>query len=159
GDYVALLDSDDTWQPWKLEVQIACMESRPDLGMTWTDMEMIDASGQVADPAYLRKMYSAYDKIDESKIFTETIPLRDLVPAQAAVVRNAPLRIGRIFTPMVLGNLVHTSTVVLRRERLQKVGGFNEGLRRTGEDYDFHLRTCREGPVGLLDLPAIRYQQ
>jgi GT2 family glycosyltransferase len=159
GDYVALLDSDDAWQPWKLDVQIACMERRPDLGMTWTDMEMVDASGQVADPAYLRKMYSAYRRLDEAAIFSETIPLRQVVPAHAETVKDAPLRIGKIFTPMVMGNLVHTSTVVLRRERLERVGGFDESLRRTGEDYDFHLRTCREGPVGLLDLPAIRYQQ
>jgi GT2 family glycosyltransferase len=54
---------------------------------------------------------------------------------------------------------VHTSTVVLRRSRLEKVKGFNESLRYSGEDYDFHLRTSREGPVGLLDLATIRYQQ
>ncbi len=28
----------------------------------------------------------------------------------------------------------------------------------SGEDYDFHLRTCREGPVGFVDLATIRYQ-
>ena len=26
GDYVALLDSDDVWEPWKLELQVACMQ-------------------------------------------------------------------------------------------------------------------------------------
>src|SRR5512132_3570680 len=26
GEYVALLDSDDTWHPWKLSLQIGCME-------------------------------------------------------------------------------------------------------------------------------------
>src|SRR5947207_692803 len=33
GDYVALLDSDDVWQPWKLELQMACMRAHPDVGM------------------------------------------------------------------------------------------------------------------------------
>jgi glycosyltransferase involved in cell wall biosynthesis len=32
GDFVALLDSDDTWSPWKLELQLACLESQPELG-------------------------------------------------------------------------------------------------------------------------------
>ena len=59
---------------------------------------------------------------------------------------------------MIMGNLVHTSTVLIRRERLEKVRGFNEELRISGEDYDFHLRTCREGPVGFIDLATIRYQ-
>jgi hypothetical protein len=59
---------------------------------------------------------------------------------------------------MIMGNLVHTSTVVLRRERLDRVGGFREELRRSGEDYEFHLRTCREGPVGFIDVASIKYQ-
>jgi GT2 family glycosyltransferase len=159
GEYVALLDSDDTWHPWKLGLQVRCMERYPDLGMTWTDMEMIDPSGRVADPAHLRKMYSAYKLFSDDQIFSEAIPLREIAPEQAATLGEARLRMGRIFSKMIMGSLVHTSTVLLRRERLDRVGGFDESLRHTGEDYDFHLRTCREGPVGLLDLAAIRYQQ
>ena len=59
---------------------------------------------------------------------------------------------------MVMGSLVHTSTVLLRRERLEKVKGFIEDW-RLGEDYEFHLRTCREGPVGFVDLSSIQYQR
>ena len=29
GDYLALLDSDDEWVPWKLELQVACIEHTP----------------------------------------------------------------------------------------------------------------------------------
>jgi glycosyltransferase involved in cell wall biosynthesis len=159
GAYVALLDSDDRWHPWKLAAQVACMERHPELGMTWTDMEMIDPQGRVADPAHLRTMYSAYGLFSIEQIFPRSVPLREVVPQLAAVVGAARLRMGEIFSRMILGSLVHTSTVLLRRERLARVGGFDESLRRTGEDYDFHLRTCREGPVGLLDLAAIRYQQ
>jgi glycosyltransferase involved in cell wall biosynthesis len=159
GEYVALLDSDDTWHPWKLALQIQCMERDPDLGMTWTDMEMIDPSGAVVDPAYLRTMYHAYRGVTNEQLFSRSTPLREIAPELADVVGDAPLRTGNLFSRMILGNHVHTSTVVLRRERLAKVRGFDETLRYSGEDYDFHLRTCREGTVGLLDLPAIRYQQ
>jgi glycosyltransferase involved in cell wall biosynthesis len=160
GDYVALLDSDDTWYPWKLELQIACMERDPQLGMTWTDMEMIDVEGRVADPRHLRSMYSAYRWFTDEQIFSSSIRLDEIAsPGLRATVGDARLRTGDIFSKMIMGNLVHTSTVVLRRERLEKVRGFDESLRYSGEDYDFHLRTTREGPVGLLDLPAIRYQQ
>ena len=65
---------------------------------------------------------------------------------------------GDIFSQMVMGNLVHTSTVLLRWDRLQRVQGFDVGLKHSGEDYDFHLRTCREGPVAFIDLAAIQYQ-
>lgn len=159
GEYVALLDSDDTWEPWKLSLQIRCMEQNPELGMTWTDMAMIDETGQVVDPTYLRHMYTAYRWFTNDELFPRSQALRDVAPELAPVVGDSRLFIGQIFSNMIMGNLVHTSTVVLRRERLQRVQGFNEALRFSGEDYDFHLRTCREGPVGLLDVSAIRYQQ
>jgi hypothetical protein len=57
----------------------------------------------------------------------------------------------------MFGSLVHTSTVLLRQSRAAAVGYFDESF-RTGEDYDFHLRTCHEGPVALLDAPGIRYR-
>lgn len=159
GEYVALLDSDDTWYPWKLALQIACMERHRELGMTWTDMEMIDPAGNVVDPRHLRTMYRAYRWFPNEQLFARSTPLAEEVPELAATVGDAQLRTGDIFSPMIMGNLVHTSTVVLRRERLESVRGFDESLRYSGEDYDFHLRTTREGPVGLCDLPAIRYQQ
>ena len=159
GEYVALLDSDDLWEPWKLALQIRCMERYPQLGMTWTDMAMIDERGEVVDPAYLRHMYHAYRWFTDEQLFPESRPLREIAPDLVGIVGAAHLRMGRIFSQMIMGNLVHTSTVVLRRERLARGRGFDESLRYSGEDFDFHLRTCREGPVGLLDLPAIRYQQ
>lgn len=159
GVYVALLDSDDTWFPWKLELQVACMEHDRSLGMTWTDMQMIDPRGVVVDPAYLRHMYSAYRWFPNDQLFSGSLLLRALAPHHAEELGDARLRTGIIFSQMIMGSLVHTSTVLLRRDRLDQVGGFNESLRYSGEDYDFHLRTAREGPVGLLDLPAIRYQQ
>jgi GT2 family glycosyltransferase len=59
---------------------------------------------------------------------------------------------------MVMGCLVHSSTVMLTRDRVRKVGQFDLALSGTGEDYDFYLRTCREGPVGFVDVSAIVYQ-
>ncbi len=158
GDYVALLDSDDLWRPWKLELQVKIMEAFPELGMTWTDMEAIDPSGRIAHPRYLRRMYAGYRRFPDDTLFPNSCDLRDVVPGFAPTTEGGRLGTGSIFPKMLLGNLVHTSTVVLRRERLERVGGFDEQLRFCGEDYDFHLRTCREGPVGLIDIPAIRYQ-
>ncbi len=159
GDFVALLDSDDIWQPWKIELQLSCLMQFPELGMVWTDMEAIDPSGQVFNHAYIRKMYSAYAVFPEGKLFSESVALRTVQPSMTSIVGDAQLRMGMIFSQMIMGNLVHTSTVLIRRERLAMVKGFNETLSHSGEDYDFHLRTCRFGPVGFVDLPAIQYQR
>src|SRR5689334_11510109 len=46
GEYIALLDSDDCWKPWKSELQIRCLQALPEAGMVWTDMEAIGSDGQ-----------------------------------------------------------------------------------------------------------------
>jgi hypothetical protein len=67
------------------------------------------------------------------------------------------LYVGDIFSQLILGALIHTSSVVLRRERLDAVGRFDERM-PTGEDYEFYLRVCRAGPVAFADVADTRYQ-
>ncbi len=158
GDYIALLDSDDLWLPWKLEAQLRCLDALPDAGMIWTDMTAVNPEGVVIADRYLTKMYSAYGWFrNREHLFERSFPFADLDPKLAAEIGEPKVYFGDIFSPMVLGNLVHTSTVLIRRERYEKVKTFDLSLKRSGEDYDFHLRTCREGPVAYLDVPAIRY--
>jgi len=157
GDFIAFLDSDDVWKPWKLELQLACMRLLPHIGMIWSDMEALRPDGAVASRHYLRQMYAGnYRWFTNEELFSE----RHSAPAIAGVpgIAKAMLYAGDIFSQMVMGNLVHTSTVLLSRERFERVGGFDEALRQSGEDYDFHLRTCREGPVGFVDIETISYQ-
>jgi len=157
GDFIALLDSDDVWKPWKLELQLACLNRLPDAGMVWTDMEAVDSEGRVFDSHFLRTMYSAYQWFPGDTLFSESYPLPEIsIPLPASAGK---LYAGNIFSQMIMGNLVHTSTVLLRRERFEKVGGFNQSLRYSGEDYDFHLRTCREGPVAFAAVAAIAYRK
>src|SRR5437016_3274681 len=158
GDYVAFLDSDDVWKPWKLELQVACLKAVPHVGMIWTDMEAVDSEGQIFDPKYLRTMYGAYRWFSSDQLFSESYPLREIPPGFGDIVNGGTLYVGDIFSAMIMGNLVHTSTVLVRRSRLEKVAGFNEDW-RSGEDHDYHLRTCREGPVAFIDLATIRYQR
>lgn len=156
GELIALLDSDDWWKPWKLELEVACLQRYPQIGMVWTDMEAVDRQGQVFNPRYLRTMYRAYRWFDASDLFRESHPLPPIsapLPPEPATIG-----IGDIYSQMIMGNLVHTSTVLFRRERLDRVRGFNESLRPSGGDYDFHLRVCREGPVGFINLASIGYQ-
>ena len=51
---------------------------------------------------------------------------------------------GRCYTRLVLGNVLLVSSVVLRRECLDRVGVFDEKIpQRTCEDYDLWLRIAR----------------
>jgi glycosyltransferase involved in cell wall biosynthesis len=159
GQFVALLDSDDIWLPWKVEAQLRCLRALPSAGMIWTDMDAIGPDGQIVARRFLTQMYSSYQRFTRDQLFRESRPLSAIDPALAASLGDPRVYLGDIFSPMITGNLVHTSTVLLRRDRFEHVREFDVNLRYSGEDYDFHLRTCREGDVAYLDAPSILYQR
>ena len=49
GRYIAFLDDDDLWLPNKLEKQIACLESHPNIGLVYSDMFCFDENGTFPD--------------------------------------------------------------------------------------------------------------
>jgi len=44
GKYVAFLDDDDQWFPYKLELQVSFMETHPDYGMCYSQLKIISPS-------------------------------------------------------------------------------------------------------------------
>lgn len=158
GEFVALLDSDDEWLDWKIPAQVAILRAFPEVGMVWTDMMAVDEQGTVQDSQYLRKFYSAYSRVRIEEICRRAATLGELWPAAPVEMAARPVYVGDIFSYMVLGNLVHTSTVLLRRELLRLTGEFDRSFRFSGEDYEFHLRCSSHGPVALLDASSISYR-
>jgi hypothetical protein len=160
GSYVALLDSDDTWKPWKIELQLRCLDCFPEAGMIWTDMEAVDPDGRLVSTRFLRTMYrNSYRWFPSNEsLFSRSEPLEQVCPTVSSAEINGRAYCGDISSQMVMGNLVHTSTVLLRRARLEKIGGFDETLKPSGEDFDFHLRTCQAGSVAFADVASIQYR-
>lgn len=159
GEFMALLDSDDIWKPWKTEVQVQVLREHLEVGMTWTDMEAVDPDGQLIAPRFLRTMYSTYQWFPTAEsLFASVYVLPSGLADRVGRNHLGRTYVGDIFSPMMMGNLVHTSTVMMRRTRLVQVGYFPENLRNAGEDYDFHLRTCHAGLVAFVDVPSIYYR-
>jgi GT2 family glycosyltransferase len=157
GDFTALLDSDDVWKPIKLEVQLACLRAFPDAGMVWSDMTAVGTEGDLVAERYLTQYYGSYRMFARADLFDRSLPIAEIAPARATEVGAARAYEGEIYSQMAMGNLVHTSTVLLRRERLVAAGFFDESV-RAGEDHEFHLATCRAGRVAFVDLPTILYE-
>jgi glycosyltransferase involved in cell wall biosynthesis len=158
GEFVALIDSDDTWYPHKLEMQVAFLRKFPEAGMVWTDMTAVRDNGEKVYDAYLRIFYKAYERVRTEDFMRNVGSIADLrvdVPNEVAA-RN--MYVGDIFSQLIGGTLVHTPTTLLRRERVRGTGGYDEELRPNGEDFDFHLRTAVQGPVGFLDVSTIDYR-
>ncbi len=159
GNFVAFLDSDDAWKPWKLKLQLACFQAFPEVGMVWTEFEAVDTTGKVVNPRYLRTMYGAYRFYPTPEsLFTISRELSSVLSTELSLEPGPRAYVGNIYAFMLRGNLIHTSTVMLSRERLEKVQGFDVGLAISGEDYDFHFRTCEWGSVCFADIPSTIYQ-
>lgn len=159
GEYVAFLDSDDAWLPWKLEAQMSVLRQRPEVGMVWTDMTAVDESGDIVEAEYLRTFYKAsFRHTTLERICEPAGMLRSFFPAVPKAAASHPVYTGEIYSHMFMGNVVHTSTVVVRREWALRVGGFDLDMRPAGEDYDFHFRITRCGPVAFIDAPSILYR-
>jgi GT2 family glycosyltransferase len=157
GDYIAFLDSDDAWKPWHLSLLLAGFERLPEAGMIWTDTEFVDDHGAVVSSSALADLLSAYRYFSLDDLFSSSIALSDLGVDLPFESRDHRLHLGDVFSPMIMGNLVLTSSVVMRRERVEEVGRFDERL-SVGEDYEFFLRVCRAGPVAFADVVDTRYR-
>lgn len=46
GEYVAFLDADDLWEPTKLEKQVHCLDSKPEVGLVYTWTLLVDQQGK-----------------------------------------------------------------------------------------------------------------
>lgn len=157
GDYLAFLDSDDAWKPWHLALLLAALDGVPDVGMIWTDIDAVDANGAVISTPYLAELLSAYGYFSRDDLFSSSFPLADLSVDLPPEFLSHRLYVGDIFSPMLMGNLVLPSSVVMRRERLEQVGRFDERL-SGGADHEFFLRVCRVGPVAYADITDVRYR-
>lgn len=130
GRYIAFLDADDLWLPGKIDAQLAHLEQHPDVSLccTWFDLLRPDSScTYVVDAHPDRK---ALDGTGHSRL---------------------------TYADLLLDCAVWTSTVVVRRELLDQVGGFDQALRR-GQDYDYWLRASRITSIHRLDASLALYR-
>jgi GT2 family glycosyltransferase len=158
GEFIAFLDSDDEWKPWKIEAQVAALRRHQEAGAVWTDMMAVDETGHVIDERHLRVMYHAYRVVDVEATLPAVGALSELTAQAPAEFATAPLRQGDLYDAILLGNLMHTSTALMRRSWVERTGGFDETFARAGEDYEFYVRLCSNGPVMFIDAPSTLYR-
>jgi hypothetical protein len=126
--------------------------------MVWTDMTAISEQGVVLHDRYLRIFYYAHALARIDEVCTRVDGVSRVWEQAPADVAGAPILVGDIFSRILLGNLVHTSTLVVRRSRLREAGEIDIAFTPRGEDYEFHVRICSHGPVALIEAPSTLYR-
>lgn len=157
GEFVAFLDSDDEWKSWRIESQVTALSRFPEAGLVWTDMTAVDSTGKVIDERHLRVMYAAHGRVNIDEHLRHVATLGALSRHVPAELNSAAVRMGDLFSEILLGNLLHTSTVLVRRAWIERVGGFDPTFARAGEDYELYVRLCSVGPVIFIDAPSTLY--
>lgn len=93
GELLALLDADDVWPAGKLRAQSAVLAERPEVGLVYGDMTVIDGDGNVLDESFLSdtrppqgrclaQMLESNDATASSLLFRRSVaaPIPDGVP-------------------------------------------------------------------------------
>lgn len=64
-------------------------------------------------------------------------------------------REGDVLGELLLGNFVSTQTILIRKELLEEIGGFDDSLPRL-QDWDVAIRLAMKYPFRLVDEPLVR---
>ena len=130
GEIIAFQDSDDLWQPTKLERQVAL------LGKMDTSV-----------PCCLCNAVMRF--VNREEVTSFAISLIHPVHEEG-IWLNVPEVLATRF-------ILFNQTVAIRREALERVGGFDEDLKYL-EDYGLPLRLALEGPWAFIREPLVTWR-
>lgn len=134
GKYIAFLDADDVWFPGKLTAQIRYLQHRPQVGVVFGEFIKWHSDVQGCFPR-------------ASELWTDCSTMKSADPERS----------GWLYTRLLVGLLVGMNTAVIRKEIYEKIGGFDESMRRA-EDYDFWLRASHVAEMHSMNGPVALYR-
>lgn len=121
GDYIAFLDQDDRWYPQKLETQIWQLDDNPQIGIVYSDIDVIDEVENTLEHGYLRNRIESPEQGAFLGIFPE-YPRPDPYPSAVLIRREIFLRSG-MFDPAFKRNCFEDADLWFRIVR-KKLGQF-----------------------------------
>jgi glycosyltransferase involved in cell wall biosynthesis len=137
GEYIAFLDADDVWLPEKLEQQVAILDSHPEAVMLY---------GQT------HYWYSWTGNPEDDKrdlIIEPGIQPNTLVEPPSLIVQFLQEEIP----------IPCPSDILVRRNEITEVGGFEESFRRIFTDQVFYAKLCLKRPVYVSGQRWSRYRK
>jgi glycosyltransferase involved in cell wall biosynthesis len=130
GDFLRLGASDDYLLPGGIEAQVDYLQAHPNKWAVIGDSQVVDRRGQPLLDSGMRNLHHA-----DMRLYRTDDGIRRAVITQWAI--GGPV-------------------TLVRRRALERVAGWNEGLRF--DDWDFFLRLCAHDAIGFIDRHVCAYR-
>jgi len=138
SEWIAFLDSDDLWEPGKLQAHARLAELSPEVPYSFSNFRIVEG-----------ERWRQSTKFDATP--AGYFDVRGYRPAPGFLVCAEPM-VARLLRSQP----VFPSTVLLTRQFFEKVGPWDETLGRTrSEDLDFALRCVAHAPIGIVEAPLV----
>jgi glycosyltransferase involved in cell wall biosynthesis len=137
GEYITFLDADDVWLPHKLEQQVAIMDSQPAAAMVYGATQ------------YWHSWTGNPEDLGRDRVPKLGVPPNTLV--------MPPLLLPLFWRGEAA--VPSPCDIMVRREVIEGVGGFEEAFRSLYEDQVFYAKVCLKVPVFVSDQCWDRYRQ
>ena len=131
GEYIAVLSSDDAWEPTKLEKQVAYLDAHPEIGAVFTKVAFVDEAGNLIGPSDY-KYYYIFDKRNRS--------------------RYAWLNL--FFSR---GNCLCHPSILIRKKCYDEVGLLDERMANI-PDLDMWVRLCLKYDIHIVNEKLVRFR-
>jgi glycosyltransferase involved in cell wall biosynthesis len=148
GDYIALLDDDDLWLPWKTDVQLALLEQHPRSAYIFSDFYIFS---EYSDPVP-NGLYTWFkDSMDGP--FPSCRLLDNRISPDTASPHPKSIRLFNcnLYAPLLVNPYVLPSTAIFRRSALPFPDPFPADNTHCG-DWTFFALLSRNNPCLFLDV-------
>ncbi len=135
GDYIAILDGDDFWDPDKISAQVSAAQRFPDAGLIVTDGISFDDS----DGTMLRDTLL----LDTTDRFLRSLP-------------DETTHCANLYSRLLHGCLFDTPSQVMIARRVFDTVGLFSNCR--SEDYEFYLRASTQFDFAIIKRRLVRYR-
>jgi glycosyltransferase involved in cell wall biosynthesis len=148
GDFIALLDDDDLWLPFKTELQLSVLKRFPELAYVFSDFIIFNESGIKTSQglATWHKFPKPWEQLMEQHHSAKKLSL--MLPPETD---DYHIHIGRLYHELLYEPYVLPSTTLVRRSAIRSDDPFPENNTHCG-DWQFFADLSRHSSCGFMSL-------